>query len=214
VLYSINVYLVFKTFMFYKNKYSSNMTFFPFSRYDPKLKPKKLKKKELARLKRIDKMLAWEPDQLRGERPKRDKVVVVKNLFEPKCFEETPELILECSSRLRQTCEKFGGVRKVVVYDQNEEGVAQVFFSSAAEADQAVAMMDGRLFFLGRLPGRTMTAATWDGKTKFKKNETEEEEQKRLAQWDKWLEEQDNEKEKASDKPKDNVTGEKTERNK
>jgi len=52
-----------------------------------------------------------------------------------------------------------------------------------------VAMTDGRLFFLGQLPGRKMEAKTWDGKTKYKTGETEEEERSRLAQWDKWLEE-------------------------
>jgi len=71
-----------------------------------------------------------------------------------------------------------------------------VFFSSPAEADQAVSMMDGRLFFLGKLKGKTMNAATWDGKTKFKTGETEEEEQKRLEQWDKWLTGEDEEEEK------------------
>ena len=44
--------------------------------YNPKLKPKKLSKKEQERAKkRHEKMLAWEPDKLRGERTKRDKVI-------------------------------------------------------------------------------------------------------------------------------------------
>jgi len=91
------------------------------------LKPKKLRKKELEALKRKrEKALAWEPDQLRGERPKRDKVIVISNLFDPKDFDRKPELILECSSTLRETCSKFGNVRKVVVYDKHEQGVAQV----------------------------------------------------------------------------------------
>ena len=52
-------------------------------KYDPKLKPKKLGKKEKDRLeKKREKMLAWEPDKMRGERNKRDKVIVIKNVFE------------------------------------------------------------------------------------------------------------------------------------
>ncbi len=37
--------------------------------YNPKLKPKKLGKKEMEKAKkRREKLLAWEPDRLRGER--------------------------------------------------------------------------------------------------------------------------------------------------
>ena len=55
-------------------------------KYDPKLKPKKLGKKEKARLeKKREKLLAWEPEKMRGERNKRDKVVVIKNVFDKVC---------------------------------------------------------------------------------------------------------------------------------
>ena len=44
-------------------------------KYDPKLKPRKLRKKELEALKKKhDKMFAWVPDKLRGQRSKREKV--------------------------------------------------------------------------------------------------------------------------------------------
>ena len=44
-------------------------------KYDPKLKPRKLRKKELEALKKKhDKMFAWVPDKLRGPRSKREKV--------------------------------------------------------------------------------------------------------------------------------------------
>ncbi len=159
-------------------------------KYDPKLKPKKLRKKELEALKRKhEKMFAWEPDKLRGERSKRDKVIVVRNLFEPSDFDLRPELILEYSNHLRDHCAKFGSVRRVVLYDKHRDGVAQVFFSTPAEADQAVAMLDGRMFFNKRV----MSASTWDGKTKFKVEETEEEERRRLENWDKFLEGEDEE---------------------
>ena len=52
-------------------------------KYDPKMKPKKLGKKEKERLeKKREKMLAWEPEKMRGERSKREKVVVIKNVFD------------------------------------------------------------------------------------------------------------------------------------
>ena len=52
-------------------------------KYDPKLKPKGLGKKEKARLeKKREKLLAWEPDKVRGERTKREKTIVIKNVFD------------------------------------------------------------------------------------------------------------------------------------
>ena len=56
-----------------------------------------------------------------------------------------------------------------MVYDKHPEGVAQVFFSSALEADAAIAAVDGRMFFNGNV----MKASTWDGKTKYKVRERE-----------------------------------------
>ena len=43
-------------------------------KYDPKLKPRKLRKKEMEALKKKhDKMFEWVPDKLRGQRAKREK---------------------------------------------------------------------------------------------------------------------------------------------
>ena len=97
--------------------------------YNAKLKPKKLTKKELEKLKKKqEKLLAWEPDKLRGERSKRDKVVTIENVFDPSQFDADASLILECSNRLREKCSKLGTVRKVVVYDKHPQGICQVFF--------------------------------------------------------------------------------------
>lgn len=79
------------------------------------------------------------------------------------------------------------------MYDKHAEGVAQVFFSSAEEADLAIQSMNGRLFFNKRI----MSVDTWDGKTKYKSTETAEEEAERLRNWDKFLaQEEEEEKEK------------------
>ena len=165
--------------------------------YNAKLKPKKLTKKELEKVKKKqEKLLAWEPDKLRGERSKRDKVVTIENVFDPSQFDEDASLILECSNRLREKCSKLGTVRKVVVYDKHPQGICQVFFASPEEADIAISMLDGRIFAKDKI----MKASTWDGKTKYKVNETEEEEKERLAKWDKFLTE---EVEKESEKPAD-----------
>ena len=99
--------------------------------YNPKLKPKKIGKKELEKAKkRREKLLAWEPDRLRGERSKRDKVIVIENVFNPSDFDRDASLILECSDRLRDQCSKLGTVKKVVVYDKHEKAsILQKFIS-------------------------------------------------------------------------------------
>ena len=53
--------------------------------YDPKLKPKKLSKKQLEKAKKQkERLFAWVPDKMRGERGKHEKVVVIKNMFDVK----------------------------------------------------------------------------------------------------------------------------------
>ncbi len=126
----------------------------------------------------------WRPDKLADERPKNEMTVVIKNFFDVKEFEKEPKLILEYRSDLRDECEeKFGEVKRVDIYDLHPEGVATVTFKDFAHADECVHVMNGRFF-----AGRRLLACLWDGKSKYKVNESEEEEQKRIEQWDKFLE--------------------------
>lgn len=158
--------------------------------YNPKLKPKKLTKKEQERAKKKqDKMLAWEPDKLRGERSKKEKIIVVENVFVPSDFDKDASLILECSRRLREQCSKFGTARKVVVYDKHPKGICQVFMGSPEEGDMAISMLNGRIFSNSKIP---MKAWTWDGKTKYAIGETADEEKERLSNWDKFLDNDEN----------------------
>jgi len=153
--------------------------------YDPKLKPRKLKKKEIEQAKKKhDKLFAWEADKLRGERTKNDRVIVIKNLFDPSDFNEDAGLILDYTNRIRKECGKFGEVSKVSLYDKHQDGVCQVFFKEPEQADMAIQMMNGRLF--GK---NIMSVETWDGKAKFKKVESAEEEKERLDGWEKFLNE-------------------------
>lgn len=59
----------------------------------------------------------WRPEKKVGERSKHERVVIIKNLFEPKIFDEEVSLILEYQEDLREECRKCGDVRKVVLYD-------------------------------------------------------------------------------------------------
>lgn len=128
--------------------------------------------------------------QVRGVRKKSDKVIVIEHVFTVGDFDKDASLILECSSKLREHCSKFGAVTKVVVYDKNPDGVCQVFFKTPEEADLAISMLDGRLFTKSCGP---MKAFTWDGRAKYKIAESAEEEKARLENWEKFLKAEDDE---------------------
>lgn len=158
--------------------------------YDPAKKPKKRKSnkrdKEKQR-KRMEKLFDWRPDKLSGERPKHEKVVIIRNMFHPSMFESDPRLILDYRRDLREECEeKCGSVRKVDIYDLHPEGIAAVTFNEFEDAAKCLDLMNGRFF-----AGRKLDVAHWDGKTKYKVKETEEEAEKRMANWDQFLEEKD-----------------------
>uniref|UniRef100_A0A1A9W771 17S U2 SnRNP complex component HTATSF1 n=1 Tax=Glossina brevipalpis TaxID=37001 RepID=A0A1A9W771_9MUSC len=155
--------------------------------YNPALKPKRKKKdrEKLAKIK--EKLFDWRPEKMRGERSKHEKIVIIKNLFQPEIFENEVQLILDYQNDLREECSKCGQVRKIIIYDRHSEGVAQVNMSTPEEADLVIQMMAGRFF--GK---RQLTAEHWDGKTKYKTEESEVEIQKRLNKWDQFLETEEN----------------------
>ncbi|XP_054734146.1 HIV Tat-specific factor 1 [Anastrepha obliqua] len=150
--------------------------------YNPALKPKRKKKDKDKLQKMKEKLFDWRPEKMRGERSKNEKVVIIKNLFDPSIFEKEVQLILDYQNDLRQECSKCGTVRKVVIYDRHPEGVGQVNMADPEEADVVIQMMHGRFF--GQ---RKLSAEHWDGKTKYKVIESEAEVQKRLTHWDQYL---------------------------
>ncbi|XP_067645761.1 17S U2 SnRNP complex component HTATSF1 [Eurosta solidaginis] len=157
--------------------------------YNPALKPKR-KKKDKEKLQKIkEKLFDWRPEKMRGERSKNEKVVIIKNLFDPSIFEKEVQLILDYQNDLREECSKCGTVRKVVIYDRHPEGVAQINMADPEEADMVIQMMQGRYF--GQ---RQLTAEHWDGRTKYKVVESEAETKKRLSNWDQFLTQEENEK--------------------
>lgn len=152
--------------------------------YDPSLKPKKKKKKELDKIKRMqEKLFDWRPEKMIGERAKHEKVVIIHNLFEPSLFDKDVGLILEYQQDLREECTKCGEVKRVVIYDRHPEGVAQITMKEPEMADAVVVLLNNRWF--GQ---RKITAEIWDGKTKYKIAETDSEISKRLDNWEKFVE--------------------------
>lgn len=161
--------------------------------YDPSKKPRKKKAKDKEKIKKkIEKLFDWRPDKLRGMRSRNENTVVIKNMFDPKEFEDDATLLLDYQSDVREECSKCGDVKKVVIYDRNPEGVVSVTFADPEMADECINLMNGRWF-----AARQLTAETWDGKTKYKVIETEEERQKRLKSWEQFLEQKEAKKEAA-----------------
>ncbi|XP_026753158.2 HIV Tat-specific factor 1 [Galleria mellonella] len=166
--------------------------------YNPALKPKKKKKKELEKIKKMQqKLFDWRPEKFIGERSKHERVVIVKNLFQPTDFDKDVQLILDYQQDLREESSKCGEVRKVVIYDRHPEGVAQITMKEPAEADAVVQLINGRWF--GK---RQITAEIWDGRTKYRIAETDADISKRIDKWDKFLEgkEDQNKESKPEDK--------------
>uniref|UniRef100_A0A182MQ44 RRM domain-containing protein n=1 Tax=Anopheles culicifacies TaxID=139723 RepID=A0A182MQ44_9DIPT len=151
--------------------------------YNPTLKPK-MRKKEKERLKKMQESLFdWRPEKMRGERSKHERIVIIKNLFEPSLFDREVHLLLEYQNDLREECAKCGTVRRVLLYDRHPEGVAQITMGDPEEADLVVQMMNGRYF--GQ---RQLTAAIWDGRTKYRIAETDADIDKRRGNWEEFLE--------------------------
>jgi HIV Tat-specific factor 1 len=61
--------------------------------------------------------LDWHPDKLRGTRSRHERVVIIKNLFDPATFDKNVSLLLEYHQDLREECSKCGDVKQVVMYD-------------------------------------------------------------------------------------------------
>lgn len=171
--------------------------------YNPTLKPKK-KKKDKEKLKKMqEKLLDWRPEQMRGERSKHERIVIIKNLFTPELFDSEVHLIIDYQKDLREECGKCGTVRKVVIFDRHPEGVAQINMADPDEADLVVQMMDKRYF--GK---RQLTAELYDGKTNYKINETKEEMEKRLSKWDQFLEDENKKEKNVADANVDSLDNE------
>ncbi|KAJ8314461.1 hypothetical protein KUTeg_006611 [Tegillarca granosa] len=150
--------------------------------FDPK-KRKRLSNKDKKKLKeKQQKLFDWRPGKTQDHRFKFEKVVVLKNMFSPKEFEEDPTLINEWRDDVRSECSKYGEVKNVRIFDNHPDGVMTVSFKEPEEADACIAALNGRWF-----SKRQVSAETWDGKTKYEIEESEAERDKRLQKWENFL---------------------------
>lgn len=151
--------------------------------YNPKLKPKKKRKKDLDKMqKKQEKLFDWRPEPMRGQRAKHENVAIFRNVFDPMEFHTAMERILVHKEAIRQQATTFGEVKKVEIFDLNPEGVMQITFAEVESADMCTATLNNRLYLK-----RILNVKTWDGKEKFKIDETEEEREARIKKWDEFL---------------------------
>ncbi|PIC54195.1 hypothetical protein B9Z55_000355 [Caenorhabditis nigoni] len=152
--------------------------------FDPSRKRKKLTATQKKRyMEQQNKLFEWTPDKPRNYRPKSDCTVIVKNLFTLEMMAKNAALMLDLKEEMSESCQKYGTVKKVVVYDNHPDGVVSVTFPTTEESDMAVKYLNGRV-----VDGRKLTAELWDGKTKYKIQETEEDEERRRKEFEKFIE--------------------------
>uniref|UniRef100_W5ND95 HIV-1 Tat specific factor 1 n=1 Tax=Lepisosteus oculatus TaxID=7918 RepID=W5ND95_LEPOC len=100
--------------------------------------------------------------------------------------QEDPLVLNEIREDLRTECEKFGQVKKVIIFDRHPDGVASVAFKEPEEADVCQLALDGRWF-----GGRKLSVQHWDGTTDYQVEETNREREERLKGWASFLGEKD-----------------------
>ncbi|CAG08855.1 unnamed protein product, partial [Tetraodon nigroviridis] len=145
-------------------------------------KKKKKSKDYKKRLQQQQKQLDWRPEKKGDNRMRHEKVVIIRNMFHPSDFEEDPLVLNEYREDLRVECEKFGVVKKVILFDRHPDGVASVAFKEPEEADACFQSFNGRWF-----GGRQLSVEFWDGKTDYQVEETTREREERLKGWSNFL---------------------------
>ncbi|XP_030601906.1 17S U2 SnRNP complex component HTATSF1 [Archocentrus centrarchus] len=146
-------------------------------------KKKKKNKDYKKKLQQQQKQLDWRPEKKGEVRKRHEKVVIIRNMFHPSDFEEDPLVLNEYREDLRTECEKFGEVKKVILFDRHPDGVASVAFKEPDQADACILSFNGRWF-----GGRQLSAQLWDGTTDYQVEETTREREERLKGWSQFLE--------------------------
>ena len=141
-----------------------------------------------------DRALGWEEyDEIL--RPKKvATVVIIKNMFHPREFDDDAMYITEIKDDLQSECSTFGTVKRIQVFDvrahsassagpppapltlvyrrascqRHPDGVVSVKFGEREEAQACVARLHGRFF-----NKRQLLATIWDGETKYDIEETD-----------------------------------------
>uniref|UniRef100_A0A915B0R2 17S U2 SnRNP complex component HTATSF1 n=1 Tax=Parascaris univalens TaxID=6257 RepID=A0A915B0R2_PARUN len=153
--------------------------------FDPSKKRRKLTAAQKKRfIENQQRLFEWRPEKPRNYRPFSDCTAVMKNMFTMEQMMRNPTLLMDLQEQTKKACERFGTVKKVVVHDNNPDGVICVTFDNVEHSDLAVRSMNGLV-----VGGRKIEVSTWDGKTKYAIAETPEQREQRIALWQKFIEE-------------------------
>ena len=79
---------------------------------------------------------------------------------------------------------------------RHPEGIATLAFKEFEAADECVLRMNGRWY-----AGKQLEVSAWDGVTNYQVEETDQEREKRLSAWEKFLQESDEPKKEAQEQP-------------
>ncbi|XP_062288842.1 HIV Tat-specific factor 1 [Scomber scombrus] len=145
-------------------------------------KKKKKSKDYRKKMQQQQKQLDWRPEKKGEVRKRHEKVVIIRNMFHPSDFEEDPLVLNEYRDDLRSECEKFGEVKKVILFDRHPDGVASIAFKEPEQADACIQSFNARWF-----GGRQLSAQLWDGTTDYQVEETTREREERLKTWSTFL---------------------------
>lgn len=86
--------------------------------FDPNKKKRKLTAAQKKRfMENQERLFGWKPEKPRGYRPPHECVVVLTNMFTSEEILENVTKVLDLQEEIKQACERYGPVNKVVVYE-------------------------------------------------------------------------------------------------
>jgi len=139
--------------------------------------------------------LDWAEDE--GVAKGTQRIVVLTRMFTVEEAEGVPDFYKDLAEEIRSEAAKLGEVEKVSPIENSTDGLVCVKFKDSASCTPCIELMRGRVF-----GGRTIDAYLYDGKTNLQARvatgqkkpqvvaKEVEEEEKRISQWNEWLEEQ------------------------
>lgn len=162
--------------------------------YDPTKKPRIDPKTKLKQKKTVEKLLSWET---KPPAETIQKKVILKHLFTPEEILEDPSLIIDIKEDVEFKCSEIScEPKRVDIYDKHPDGVVAVTFAEPHQAQACIEALDNQFY-----AGRVVKAELWDGKTKYKIKETDEESDRRLEKWQQDIQKSDDEEESSSQAP-------------
>eukprot|EP00698_Gefionella_okellyi_P007176 TRINITY_DN1743_c0_g1_i1.p1 TRINITY_DN1743_c0_g1~~TRINITY_DN1743_c0_g1_i1.p1 ORF type:complete len:314 (-),score=63.68 TRINITY_DN1743_c0_g1_i1:643-1527(-) len=133
----------------------------------------------------LEQQLAWTGD----DEDTGKKVVILKHMFDPAAAEVLgdPNFYADLQNDIEDECNRScGEVEKVKMFENQPEGIVSVIFVDSDSAAKCIEVMNNRWF-----AGRKVEAFYWNGMTDYRVKESKEIADKRLQQWDQWVEQQD-----------------------